>query len=202
MTTTMMNIRTNYYDKAFDYVVNSEGGYVDNPNDPGGPTKWGVANFREKVSAYEVYKGRQVSAKEIEDLTIDEVKRFYFQCFYKTVGADLVEYPAIATALFDTCVLYGIQPTCKMAQLALNDCGLLLFVDGVIGKITIKCLNEVDTVDFLNCFAARIIQRIDKIVAANPQKFAGKKAENGWKNRTRHLLTLAKWEPLNRKLIK
>lgn len=197
-----MDTRTNYYDKAFDYVINSEGGYVDNPNDPGGPTKWGVANFREKTSAYEVYKGRQVPAKEIEDLTIDEVKRFYFQCFYKSVGADLVNTPAIAAALFDTCVLYGILPTCKMAQSALNDCGMILLVDGVIGKITIKCLNEVDTVDFLNCFAARIIQRIDKIVAAKPEKFAGKKAENGWKRRTRHLLTLAKLEPKNIKQIK
>jgi lysozyme family protein len=190
---------TSYFDQAFSFVLKSEGGFVNDAKDPGGATKWGVANFREKLSAYEMYVGRQVSDVEIENLTLDEVKKFYFQVFYCSVKCDQIKWPAITIALFDSSVLYGQQTTSLMAQRALNECGMMLLADGVIGKLTVKCLNEVDTRDFIDRFVDQIFKRIQRIVAQDPVK---KKYENGWKNRTSRLLTLAKLEPSNRKLIK
>jgi len=30
------------FDKAFDLLIGNEGGYVNNPSDPGGETNWGI----------------------------------------------------------------------------------------------------------------------------------------------------------------
>ncbi len=41
-------------DKIFDEVLGKEGGYVNHPDDKGGPTKWGIT---EKVARSHGYRG-------------------------------------------------------------------------------------------------------------------------------------------------
>ncbi|EJY0890163.1 hypothetical protein OE991_005197, partial [Escherichia coli] len=47
-------------DKIFDEVLGKEGGYVNHPDDKGGPTKWGIT---EKVARAHGYRG------DMRDLT-------------------------------------------------------------------------------------------------------------------------------------
>ena len=52
------------WDSAFDLLMLNEGGYVNNPNDPGGETKYGVSK-----KAYPDI--------DIENLTLEQAKKIY-----------------------------------------------------------------------------------------------------------------------------
>lgn len=54
-------------DEIFDAVLDKEGGYVNHPDDKGGPTKWGITG---KVARAHGYQG------DIRDLTRGQASKF------------------------------------------------------------------------------------------------------------------------------
>ena len=40
------------FDKAFDLLIGNEGGYVNNPKDPGGETNWGITKAVAVANGY------------------------------------------------------------------------------------------------------------------------------------------------------
>ena len=53
------------FEKAFEYVIANEGGYVFDKNDPGGATKYGISQ-----KAYHTLN--------IRALTLDDAKKIYY----------------------------------------------------------------------------------------------------------------------------
>ena len=61
------------YDKAFDLVMKSEGGYVNDPADHGGETNLGVTK-----AAWMSYLGvKELPINAMRELTREKVKPFY-----------------------------------------------------------------------------------------------------------------------------
>lgn len=58
--------------KIINRVLSAEGGYVNNPNDPGGETKWGISK-------------RSYPELNIRELTRDDAIAIYFRDFYSQV---------------------------------------------------------------------------------------------------------------------
>lgn len=81
------------FDKAFDIVIGEEGGYVNDPNDPGGETKFGISK-------------RSYPDVDIPNLSVDAAKAIYLRDYWYRLHLDSEPW-AIALLLFDTAVNQG-----------------------------------------------------------------------------------------------
>jgi hypothetical protein len=71
------------------------GGYTDDPNDPGGETKYGIAKrFHPDV--------------DIKNLTPEQALQIYSTEYWDRAGCDGLEFP-LCTAVFDTAVNCGVD---------------------------------------------------------------------------------------------
>jgi lysozyme family protein len=64
-----------YFDDAFALVIGVEGGYVNNPEDPGGETKFGISK-------------RRYPTIDIKNLTIDQAKVIYRRDYWDAHDLD------------------------------------------------------------------------------------------------------------------
>jgi lysozyme family protein len=71
------------FDVSFDRVMQSEGGYVNDPSDHGGETNLGVT-----IGAWGAYLGRAIQPGEMKALTKDAVKPFYKSMYWDKVQGD------------------------------------------------------------------------------------------------------------------
>jgi lysozyme family protein len=181
------------FDEAMKFLIADEGDtFTDDPDDSGGPTKFGVTQ-----KAYSRFLGFPVTSDMMKALTFDDVVPFYRHEFWTPLNCNRIKEAGIATAIFDTAVLYGITQAGVMAQQTLNLSGGLLRVDGLIGDRTIELLNQIPRSAFLNDFKRFVMQRIDHLVKTNPRT---EKFRQGWENRARRLLTLNQDPPFNKEI--
>lgn len=110
------------FDQAFDRLLGHEGGYSNNPADPGGETNWGITVA---VAREEGYKGR------MRDLPRDTAKAIYRAKYWAAVRAD--ELPdSVRFDVFDAAVNHGVTQSSKWLQRAVGT-----NPDGVIGAVTV-----------------------------------------------------------------
>lgn len=82
------------FDQAVGMVLKHEGGYVNDPVDPGGETKYGISK-------------RAYPKVDIAGLTVDGAKAIYKRDYWDAIGAD--QLPAnVRYAAFDTAVNMGV----------------------------------------------------------------------------------------------
>lgn len=94
------------FDDIFDRLIGHEGGYVDDPDDPGGETNWGVSK-------------RSYPEVDIKNLTRSDARAIYLWDFWVPLrGEDL--HDGIAYQLFDFAVNSGIQTAIRYFQRALG----------------------------------------------------------------------------------
>lgn len=128
-------------DEIFDSILGKEGGYVNNPNDKGGPTNWGIT---QAVARSHGYSG------EMRELTRQQALDILTADYWYGPRFDLVATvsPSIAAELCDTGVNMGPRVASTFLQRwlsALNMQGKLypdLKPDGAIGNITIAALKS------------------------------------------------------------
>lgn len=119
-------------------VIAIEGGFVDDPSDSGGATKYGIT---EKTARLHGYTG------SMRDLTVDFAYRVYSSTYWTSIKAGYMP-EAIADKVFDMSVNIGVSRASRFLQRALNsfnhDQRLFedLAVDGHIGVATINALNR------------------------------------------------------------
>ena len=73
------------WDKCFDLVIVNEGGYVDNPADPGGATNWGCTK-----AVWQEYVGHEVTKDDIKELTKEDVKPLYKKRYWDAIHGDSI----------------------------------------------------------------------------------------------------------------
>ena len=100
-------------------VLRHEGGYVNDPNDPGGETHWGISKRS--------YPGLDIAA-----LTRDEAIAIYRRDYWDRVHADELP-PALALVVFDAAVNQGRYPAVLMLQEVVG-----ARRDGVMGPETLR----------------------------------------------------------------
>ena len=96
------------FDKAFEHVLGIEGGYVNDPKDPGGETKYGLCK-------------RSYPTVDIKALTIEQAKAIYKRDYWDKVKGDDLPFP-LNLFMFDAAVNQGVDPAIKMLQAALKRC--------------------------------------------------------------------------------
>lgn len=110
------------FDSAFLLVIGHEGGYVNDPRDPGGETKFGISK-------------RAYPKVDIKNLTIADAKHIYFNDYWSRLQLDKLP-DAIRFDMFDAAVNSGLSMAAKFLQRALR-----IKDDGVIGPATIAAAN-------------------------------------------------------------
>ncbi len=101
------------FDTAFQHTVGLEGGYVDDPRDSGGATKYGITQAVARAHGY---------AGPMRDLPLDVAKAIYRKSYWDALNLDLVAQQSakIAGEMFDTGVNMGISIPGRWLQRALN----------------------------------------------------------------------------------
>lgn len=122
------------FDKAFEALILSEGGYVDDPNDSGGETYLGISRkynsdwdgwaVIDEVKSEYGTSGITSRLKANDDL-IASAKSLYKERYWDIFKLDDVQSQRIAGQIFDTCVNCGSTLAASIAS---------QFVDTVLGK--------------------------------------------------------------------
>jgi hypothetical protein len=113
-----------------DKVIEHEGGYLNDPDDPGGETKYGIA----KKSNPDV---------DIKNLTIEEAKKIYWEKYWVPNKVDKVP-SQLKYIYYDMCVNMGRSNSVKVLQSAANQKGANIAVDGGIGPNTLKAIDNLE----------------------------------------------------------
>ncbi|KNG92989.1 holin-associated N-acetylmuramidase [Pseudaestuariivita atlantica] len=115
-------------------IVAREGGYVNDPHDPGGATNYGVTIHTMRRLGLDLNSDGRINASDVRMLTRKQaVNIFITHYFVEPRIADLPE--AIQATVFDMYVNAGSNAV-KILQRLLGQMGFKVAVDGVIGPLT------------------------------------------------------------------
>ena len=151
------------FNEIIEQVIESEGGYVDDPTDRGGETKYGISK-----KAY--------PKEDIKALTIDRAKELYYLHYWKPSKAYLLpEY--LRHVYFDMVVNFGIRGAGRVLQKAINGkykAGLV--IDGKVGPKTLSNIKKLE----VNRLRAYRVLKFAEIVVNKPEQ---EKFWYGWYRR-------------------
>lgn len=158
------------FETAFENVIGLEGGYSNDPDDPGGETKWGISK-------------RSYPHLNIAALTLEEAKQIYWLDFWNRMLLNMILDNDIAEELFEQGVNLGRNQAVIHAQMAVGMVGRAVEVDGWIGPQTIGALNGIRAdrkFPLMKCLNGYQFMRYLTIVENNPKQ---KKFFVGWLRR-------------------
>ena len=119
------------FNQIIEKVLNHEGGYVDDPNDPGGETNFGISK-------------RAYPSVDIKNLTKQGAKDIYKKDYWiKTKVESIPE--RLRYIYFDMCVNMGMRRAVKTLQNAANNKNAYkIDIDGMLGPATMKALSNIE----------------------------------------------------------
>jgi len=118
------------FDEIIEVVLHHEGGYVNDPDDPGGETNFGIAK-------------RSHPDVDIANLTKDGAKEIYKEHYWDRNKVESLSED-LRHIYFDMCVNQGRGRAVKILQKAANAKGADLVVDGGMGPKTIAAMEGVE----------------------------------------------------------
>jgi len=122
-------------------IVKREGGYVNDPDDPGGATKYGVTIHTMRRLGLDLDQDGDVDANDVRRLTVPQAVDIYKKHYFERPGiAKLPE--AIQASVFDMYVNSGANAV-RILQRLLGRFGVVVSVDGKLGPLTIAAAKQV-----------------------------------------------------------
>jgi lysozyme family protein len=138
-------------------IVAREGGFVNDPDDPGGATRYGVTLKTLKALGLDLNRDGRIDAKDLGALTPEKAAEIYVEHYFRRPG--LAQLPeALQPAVFDMYVNAGANAV-RILQRLLIEMGHRLAVDGVLGPRTVAAATAAAQVDAVLLAAAYGIAR-------------------------------------------
>ena len=166
------------FTQAFQLMIAHEGGYGNDPDDPGGETYKGVARkiFSKwdgwtKVDILKRQTGFPANLDKDPELQ-QNISDFYRVTFWDKINGDQIANQEIANSIFDFGVNAGVGTSASLAQMVVGAKS-----DGVIGPNSILAINNFDPEHFLASFTVAKIARYVNIVKKRP---TSRKYFYGW----------------------
>lgn len=122
------------FDAAFARLIGHEGGYVNDPRDPGGETKYGISK-------------RSYPGEDIASVSLERAKQIYLRDYWGPAGCDAVPGP-VKFDLFDMAVNSGVRASVRTLQRAVGE-----VEDGALGPRTVQAAQSMP--------AARLVARFN-----------------------------------------
>ena len=137
------------FDAALAHVLAFEGGWSDDPFDPGGATNKGIT-----LADFAREQGIEISAANIGELKSglrriadSEVRRIYLERYWRPALCPALP-PALALFHFDCAVNQGLGGAARMLQEALG-----VAIDGEIGPVTLAAAGSADPTGLIERYA-------------------------------------------------
>ena len=111
------------FQKAFGQLIGAEGGYVNDPRDPGGETKFGVTK-------------RDFPDLDIKNLTVEQAQGIYLTKYWAPARCDDLPWP-LSALVFDAAVNQGVDAAAKLLQKTVG-----VAQDGAIGNNTLAAIRR------------------------------------------------------------
>ena len=123
------------FQRALDYVLIVEGGYVDDPADPGGATNYGITQ-----GVYDGWRDNVERAQRpVRDIEMGEVRQIYYNLYWVPGRCAILQWP-LSLLHFDACVNLG-RPESKIPfsrSWEVMQRALQVKDDGVVGPVTMN----------------------------------------------------------------
>jgi|SRR6185437_6132197 len=117
---------------SFDLVkkdlLDIEGGYVNDPQDPGGETKYGISK-------------RQYPNIDIKNLTPEKAFGIFLKDYWDRYRLSEIQNQLIAEKLFFAIINMDPMQAVQLIQKALYMTGNRVLADGILGSVTIQAIN-------------------------------------------------------------
>lgn len=119
--------------KISDLGFRYEGGYINDPDDPGGATNFGIT-----IGTLSAYRGRRCSVADVRNLQKPEAREIYRKNYWNVIQGD--DLPAgVDEVIYDYAINSGPSAPVKCVQRILG-----LRVDGHMGAVTIDAIRKED----------------------------------------------------------
>lgn len=167
-------MKKSIFSEALEQTIKWEGGFVNNPNDSGGKTNYGIT--QNVFDAFRKERGQLPFS--VEKITKLEVNAVYLQEYWLKGKCDKME-PLVAIFHFDTCVNTGIKQANKLLQRSIG-----VKDDGLIGIITLQEMKLYDEEEIITKYIKLRKEFYDKIIKKNNKLNIFR---DGWMNRVNSL---------------
>jgi lysozyme family protein len=157
----------NFFAKIVNDVLKHEGGYVNDPDDPGGETNFGISK-------------RSYPNEDIRSLTPERAKSIYYRDFWLKSKCNLIPDIDVAAKVFDLSVNLGVSGAIKTLQRALRCFEFHLEEDGIPGPKTAAAVAAADPKGLLCAIKSEAAGQYRMMCALNSGL---KKFLPGWLNR-------------------
>jgi lysozyme family protein len=151
------------FNRAVRFVLDHEGGYDNDPDDPGGETKFGI-------------DARSHPGVDIRNLTESDAVEIYRRTYWAAIRGDDLPYP-LSLVVMDAAVNCGISWSSKTLQRIVKSTP-----DGIIGAQTLAAI-AMSPLPIMEICRLHLIARRDRytaLIATNPKL---KKYLAGWMRR-------------------
>lgn len=156
-------------------LLSHEGGFVDHPDDQGGPTNMGITQ-----ATLSDYLKRQASVQDVKVLDPAIAELIYKKYYWDTLKLDEVDSEKLSTVIFDLSVLRGPRSVIKELQDLLD-----IKPDGIVGPLTLDAINRANElktcIDLIHLSQTYFVG----ICSFNRNQIS---FLNGWMNRAHSLL--------------
>ncbi len=166
------------FDVFLPILLKFEGGFVNDPSDPGGATNKGITIKTFQGCATKLL-GVEPTLANLKALTDQQAGTIYQALYWNKMRAGEFGLQDLANISCDFFVNAGANAT-KLLQSVLNQMGAQLTVDGVIGPASVQALAGVDQTEVYRLYKQGRINYYKDLAQSQPSlaKFL-----NGWLNR-------------------
>ena len=163
------------FGKFADRLLVFEGGFVNDKDDKGGATKYGVTLQTWIANGHDKNGDGKINVEDIKLLTPEDAKMIAKKIYWDYFKADQIHNQTIAEIIVDWGWGSGRTTIAKKIQTMLG-----LKADGLVGTSTLERINSIPREVFFNHLKQARLEFVKKIVERDSTQ---KKFYNGWVNR-------------------
>jgi len=177
------------FDVSIETVLHHEGGLVEDPDDPGGATNYGLSLRYLRSIKDEDGDGwldgdldhdGDVDANDIRIMLLADAVEVYRTQWWYRYGYNHIRVQSLATKVLDLSINMGAGQAHKCLQRAARAVGFMLVDDGILGPKTFRAVNSVNPEQLLAAMRSEAAGVYRQIVARRP---LSKKYIKGWLTR-------------------
>lgn len=170
------------FDDAIKVIFKHEGSYVDDIDDAGGVTNFGISLRYLKGENIDINEDGAIDEIDIRTLTQDSAKILYKKYWWDRYNYAEITDQNVATKIFDMAINMGVEQTHVLVQRACNEVNgkLILQVDGILGAKTLQLINSLNS-ERLLCALRNKAANFYRLLVRRNQKYA--KYIHGWLKR-------------------
>lgn len=157
-------------EKLIPFILQWEGGYVNDPIDKGGATNKGIT-----IGTYRHFYGKDKTIDDLKTMTHAQWEKIFMAGYWQPFKATNIKSQGIANIVVDWAWASGATTAIRNVQKVLG-----VTIDGIVGDETLTAINRADSKELFERLKTARIDFVEAIVKRTPSQ---KRFIKGWINR-------------------